>query len=90
MIPDVSWASQVFLCQNIPDLKPQVTGMSLQIESLKLSFGVCFFVFECAGQKKKIITSLLILFTEDEQRHTLNSHLNSWDGQMQFSPFFHS
>jgi len=87
MMPDVSRAPQVFLCQNIPNLKPQATDRSLQTESLKLSFS---FFLKAQVRRKKIIISLLILFAEDEQRYTPNSHLISWNGQMHFSTFFHS
>ena len=76
MIPDVSGAPQVLLCHHIPNLKPQATDMSLQVETLKL--WVCFLFWKDeVGREKKIIIPLLVLFTEDEHRHTLNSRLIS-------------
>lgn len=46
------------------------------------------FVFQGWGRKgEKSIIPLLVLFTEDEQRHTLHSSLISWGEQIHLSPF---
>lgn len=72
MMPDISGVPQVFLCHHIPDFKLQATEMSLQIEILKL-WVMCFFWKDEVGRGEKTIIPILVLFTEDELRHPLNS-----------------